>query len=128
MFHQQSQHTNSPSLSRFLLILNKIGHAKHSTINTTYYSLYYIFSSETVILLSAKHCVGDHIRDTGTKDRISILKELTVEVPLWCSMLRIPCCHYSGSGSIPGLGTSTCHGHNQKNKRVISSLEKHTCL
>ena len=37
-------------------------------------------------------------------------------VPLWGSRLRIPHCHCSscGAGSIPGLGTSTCHGHSKK--------------
>ena len=40
-------------------------------------------------------------------------------VLLWCSGLRIYNCHCShsshccGAGSVPGLGTSTCHRHGQ---------------
>ena len=37
-------------------------------------------------------------------------------VPWWLSVLRIWHCHCSGLGSVPGLGTSTCHRHNQKRK------------
>ena len=46
---------------------------------------------------------------------------LKLEVPLWCSRLRIQSCHSCGTGcncsvgSIPGQGTSTCYGHGQKN-------------
>ena len=45
---------------------------------------------------------------------------MTFGVPWWYSRLRIQHWHYCGSGycngvgSIPGLGTSTCHGHGQK--------------
>ena len=44
-------------------------------------------------------------------------------VPWWLSRLRIQCCHwcgsdgYCGAGSVPGLGTSTCHGCGWKKKR-----------
>ena len=51
---------------------------KHSTINTIYYLLYYLFHSEIVILGSAKHCVGHHTGWADKKGRISILKVLTV--------------------------------------------------
>ena len=43
--------------------------------------------------------------------------------PLLLSRLKIWCCHCCGSGhsngqgSIPGLGTSTCHGGSQKRKK-----------
>ena len=33
------------------------------------------------------------------------------------SELRIWCCNCCGLSSIPGLGTSECHGHSQKRKR-----------
>ena len=47
-------------------------------------------------------------------------------VPLGHSRLRIWCCHCRGSGcccgmgSIPGPGTSTCHGQGQKKNRKVS--------
>ena len=31
--------------------------------------------------------------------------------------VRIRCCHCYDMGSIPGLGTSTCHGGGQKKKK-----------
>ena len=37
---------------------------------------------------------------------------------MWRSRLRIRRCYCSGSGSIPGLGTSTCCGHSQKKRRA----------
>ena len=65
----------------------------------------------------------DVIPDPGTryaagwpKNNKKILKTF-MGVPLWCSRLRIRCCHCSsscgccGSGLIPDSGTSTCHGH-----------------
>ena len=54
----------------------------------------------------------------------------TLAVPLWSSGLRIWHCHCSsrghccGSGSIPGPGTSTCHGHGQKNKKEQNNLKR----
>ena len=50
-------------------------------------------------------------------------KEKLQGVPLWCSGLRIWHCYYNGLGrcygvgSIPGLGTSTCHRCGQKKKK-----------
>ena len=47
---------------------------------------------------------------------------------MWCSRLRIWHCHCSGLGSccgkvsVPGLGTSACHGCGQKNKNKIVLL------
>jgi len=49
-----------------------------------------------------------------------ILYKKNPGVPCWLSGLRIWCCHCCGLGSwygtglIPVLGTSTCHGHGQK--------------
>ena len=46
-----------------------------------------------------------------------------IRIPLWCSGLRIWCCHYSGlrhccgTSSIPGPGTSTCHRCSQKKEK-----------
>ena len=37
--------------------------------------------------------------------------------------------HCYGMGSIPGLGTSTGHGHNQKKKRPVTEIQRDcTCL
>ena len=50
------------------------------------------------------------------------LKEKHTGVLLWRSRPRIWLCYHSGSGCycgtgmIPGLGTSTCHGRDQKRK------------
>ena len=55
-----------------------------------------------------------------------LLFKKTLGVPLWCRGLRIRwyhCCdlaHYCGSGSVPGLGTSTCCGHGQKIKNKMA--------
>ena len=38
-------------------------------------------------------------------------------VPWWLSRLGIQHCHCCGAGSIPGLGTSSCHGHGQNKKQ-----------
>ena len=53
-----------------------------------------------------------------------------VGVPVWLSRLRIWHCHYSGlghyidMGSIPGLGTSTCHGCDPKMKQSKTKTKK----
>ena len=58
---------------------------------------------------------------------------------MWCSRLRIRCCHCSGlghccveAGLIPGLGTSTCYGRGQikrkKRKEKKKSLVNWTWL
>ena len=39
------------------------------------------------------------------------------EIPSWHSRLRIQCCHYSGTGWIPGLGTCPCYLCGQKRKK-----------
>ena len=50
-------------------------------------------------------------------------------VSLWCSGLRIWCCHCKssghccGAGSIYSLGTSTCHGRNN-NKKLWEMINK----
>ena len=58
-------------------------------------------------------------------------------VLLWHSRLRIQHCHCSSlgcccvTGSIPGLGTSICHGHDRKKgrkKRKESICQKKWCL
>ena len=62
---------------------------------------------------------------------------------LWGRGLRIQCCHCSssgcccGMGSIPGLGTSACHGYSQKERKrkektatrnnKITKMRKPTC-
>ena len=38
----------------------------------------------------------------------------TSEAPWWLSRLRIPHCHCCHRSFMPGLGTSTCHGHSPK--------------
>lgn len=38
-------------------------------------------------------------------------------VPRWLRGLRVRCCHYCGSGSLPGPGTSACDGRGQKKKK-----------
>lgn len=43
------------------------------------------------------------------------LKNFFSEIFWWLSGSRIWCCHCRGVGSIPGLGTSTCLVHGQKN-------------
>ena len=54
----------------------------------------------------------------------------SVGVPVWLSRLRIWHCHYSGlghyidMGSIPGLGTSTCHGCDPKMKQSKTKTKK----
>ena len=56
------------------------------------------------------------------------LKRERLGVPMWLSRLRIPCCHYSGSGHrcgkslILGLGTSTCLWCGQKRERERERL------
>ena len=45
-------------------------------------------------------------------------------VLLWCSRLRIWHCHWASSGSIPGLGTSTQHGHSQEEKKNKQKKER----
>ena len=49
--------------------------------------------------------------------------------PCWHRRLRIRRCHCCGSGSIPGLGTSACHGPGQKgiNKKIFFNLKKVRC-
>ena len=48
-------------------------------------------------------------------------------IPLWCSGLKIWGFHCSrsgrcyGMGSIPGRGSSTCHGHSKKKKEPCNS-------
>jgi len=44
-------------------------------------------------------------------------------VPWWLSWLRIPGCYRCGTGSIPVLGTSTCHRHGQKRKKAEGGHE-----
>ena len=67
--------------------------------------------------------LGDRLRGNGTSSA-SLRKNCEVGVPLRHSRLRIWCCHYSslgpccGSGLIPGLGTSTCRGCGQNEKKV----------
>ena len=52
-----------------------------------------------------------------------LIKTVLSGLPLWCSGLRIQCCHCSGSGRcygvglILGLGTSTCPRSSQKKKK-----------
>ena len=54
------------------------------------------------------------------KPHTYLIKKLILGVLLWCSGVRIWCCHYRGlghcygSGLIPRLGTSTCCGCIQK--------------
>ena len=61
-------------------------------------------------------------------------KKVRDGVPLWCSRLRIPPCHCScsgccyGAGSIPGLGTFTCHRPGQKRKKAGEYGVCHNCL
>ena len=49
---------------------------------------------------------------------------MNLGVPWWLSRLRIQHCHYCGSGYccggglIPGLGTSACCRHDQKEKNL----------
>ena len=38
---------------------------------------------------------------------------------LWLSGLRIQCCLCGSKGSIPGLGTSICHGCSQKKRKKL---------
>ena len=58
------------------------------------------------------------------------IKYLELEVPSWLNGLRIQCCHCCGSsyscgtGSIPGLGASACHGLSKKKKIVLSNPMK----
>ena len=56
----------------------------------------------------------------GNSTSSSVFKKLLPGVAWWLSGLRIQRCHFHGSGyscdtgSIPGPGTSTCHGYGQK--------------
>ena len=47
--------------------------------------------------------------------RRAIIKSSTSGVPWWPGVLRIWHYHCYGTGSIPGLETSACHGCGQKN-------------
>ena len=40
-----------------------------------------------------------------------------IGVPWWPSRLRIQCCHYSGTGLIPGAGTSACQECRKERKK-----------
>ena len=48
---------------------------------------------------------------------------INMEIPMWCSRLRIRHCRSHGTGHsrseglTPGPGTSTCHGYGQKLKK-----------
>ena len=59
-----------------------------------------------------------HQQDTVTPQQIfthfSLFKITENGVLWWPSRLRIWHGHCSGVGSIPGAGTSACHGHSQK--------------
>ena len=72
----------------------------------------------------------------------NILKHKHLEVLLWCSGLRIQCCHSYGTGCscgtgcsygldlIPGLGTSICHWCGWKRKQKQNRKVKfmlHAC-
>ena len=57
------------------------------------------------------------------------LEKVWLGVLLWYRVLRIQCCHCSnsgcccGAGSIPGPGTSICHGCGQEKKNTVKNLE-----
>ena len=68
-----------------------------------------------------------HSRNSKEIQDVAYLKELwcqlklcTLGVPSWVSRLRIQDCHCCGTGSIPDLGTPTCHGCGRPQK-VIGS-------
>ena len=70
-----------------------------------------------------KNCFNDFQKAENFHIAVSHCKNRNQGILLWCSALRNLCCHCShwggcsGAGSVPGLGTSTCHGHGQKNPK-----------
>lgn len=42
---------------------------------------------------------------------------------LVASQLRIQSCHCYGAGSIPGLGTSRCHGYGRKRRKEVNTSD-----
>ena len=54
-----------------------------------------------------------------TMNMVDLYGEKTnaIRVFWWCSGLRIQHCHCCGLGSIPGLGSTTCHRHSQEEQR-----------
>ena len=71
---------------------------------------------------------------THTIPRMRWSRDKQRRVPLWCSKLRIWCCHCSGLGHhyglglLPGLGTSTCHRCSQKKKKKERTKEMNTLM
>ena len=51
--------------------------------------------------------------------QIQLFIKCIIGVLLWHSGLRIQHCHCCGTGSVPGLGISTCHRHVRKKKSLI---------
>ena len=56
-------------------------------------------------------------RDGGRPGQIFASQRHKQGVPWWFSRLRIWCCHCCGTGSVPVLGNSICHGCDKKKKK-----------
>ena len=69
------------------------------------------------VILSGKCNNDTRYKDSTKKGEVGVL--------LWCSGLRIQCCHCNsccGICSIPGLGTSACSGCGKKRMGLILCL------
>lgn len=51
------------------------------------------------------------------------LKYFIIGFPSWLGRLSIRCCHYCGTGCIPGPGTSACFRHGKKKKVIIKNFK-----
>ena len=65
-------------------------------------------------------------RKTKCESNIKDHLKITQGAPCWLSALTIQYCHYHSAGSVPGLGTSACCGHNQKQTNKQTKQTKTT--